>query len=169
MDLFTTFDVDRILEIKRTRLQEWINHGFIIPSQQTPSKGVKALFSREDLYGIKLFEELLKRGHSRERASIMVNWILGFPVQILEKPVNWDDDYFNIFEKSPDPEYQRKEMARYKKKYGLEPNERFGYSFSYSSEAEKVGPKDKESEHPTFIIMNIHLGTIKKMVDKKIE
>ena len=96
MKPFTTFDVEKILNIKRTRLQEWMNRGFIKPSQASAGQGTKALFTREDLYGIQLFSELLKFGLNRYVATRIVDWLFGRPIRIQDEPVKWDSDVLNI-------------------------------------------------------------------------
>ena len=68
MGKYTTFDVARIFKIDRTRLQEWIDKGFISPETPAAGKGTKALFSRDQLYSIKLAYWLLKAGKQRRDA-----------------------------------------------------------------------------------------------------
>lgn len=73
---FTTFDVERILEIKRTRLQEWINRGFVVPFKKADGKGDKTIFTHWDLYMVKLFEYLVNRGFSRVEASLRIKTLI---------------------------------------------------------------------------------------------
>lgn len=69
-ETFTTFDIIDKFELNRERLRDWINRGFVKPSVQVScGPGTKNLFSRFDLYGIKLFIHLLTRGFSRDYAS----------------------------------------------------------------------------------------------------
>ena len=78
-DEFTKADIEKILFIKRTRLQEWIARGFIVPSKKADKKGVANLFTREDVYRIALFFRLLNSGVSRERAiQIFENYNINF-------------------------------------------------------------------------------------------
>ena len=72
MDEYSTFQVSRILEIDRTRLQEWINRGFFAPHRKAAGKGTKAVFTREDLYRLELFALLLPWMH-RSRAKTISN------------------------------------------------------------------------------------------------
>jgi DNA-binding transcriptional MerR regulator len=65
---YTTFDILKILNIKRERLRKWIDEGFIIPDQKADGVGTKALFSLDSVYRIKLFLELLLIGLTREKA-----------------------------------------------------------------------------------------------------
>ena len=67
---FTTTDIAERLNIKRERIKNWISEGFVRPSiKQGSGPGTKHVFSLWDLYMIKLFEYLLKRGFSRSEAS----------------------------------------------------------------------------------------------------
>lgn len=71
MEQFSTLDIVRILNIPRERLREWLTRGFIRPSiQQARGQGTKALFSREDLYLVGMFRDLIGSGLSRESASV---------------------------------------------------------------------------------------------------
>ncbi len=157
MDLLSTFDVERILDIKRTRLQEWMDRGFIKPSQQSQGKGTKALFSREDLYAIKLFEELLKRGFNRDNASKLTNHLVGYPILHQDRSVEWDSDFFSIFEASPDAEEELKKMnlPAIMMSYGKIPED------PYYRGNEKFKEKN-------FIHTIINLKVIKQIVDGKI-
>lgn len=58
-DKFSTFDIERILGIKRSRLQEWIDRRLITPDIPAKGKGTKAVFSLNSLYCIALFDFLL--------------------------------------------------------------------------------------------------------------
>jgi hypothetical protein len=76
MQSYTTFKVEKVLNLKRTRLQEWLNRKFIKPSiQESTGLGSKALFSHEDLYCIKLFDELLKLGIQREDIARIIYFL----------------------------------------------------------------------------------------------
>lgn len=73
---FTTFDIAKILGIKRNCIQPWIDGSFIVPSiQKSTRRGTKNIFSREDLYRIRLFQQLLDSGISRGEASIYAKGI----------------------------------------------------------------------------------------------
>jgi hypothetical protein len=69
--MYSTFDVERLFKIKKTRLFEWIDpkYNYVIPSQRASGKGSKALFSIDDLYRLYLFINLLRLGSSRLEAS----------------------------------------------------------------------------------------------------
>jgi DNA-binding transcriptional MerR regulator len=91
-DNFSTFDVAKILGIQRSRLQEWIDAGHIEPSiQKAHGKGTRALFSKDDLYMIKLFVELLGKGFTRNRARSILGLMAG-PLKDVRK-ADWSTDY----------------------------------------------------------------------------
>ena len=74
MNEFSTFDVVKILAIKRDRLKDWMTREHIKPSiQEAKGQGTKALFNRADLYAIQLFQHLLNRGFPRKQAAKYVN------------------------------------------------------------------------------------------------
>jgi hypothetical protein len=69
-DRFTTFEVRDGLGIKIESLKDWQTRGFITPSiEKAKGRGTKNLFSRFDLYLIKLFESLVQRGFPRKHAA----------------------------------------------------------------------------------------------------
>lgn len=73
-DEFTTFDIEKILEIKRNCIQPWLDGGFVNPSiQRATRRGTKNLFSRDDLYKIRLFQLLLDSGISRKESGMYSN------------------------------------------------------------------------------------------------
>lgn len=55
METFSTFDVSGMFNVDRTRLQEWLDRGFFVPYQKAFGKGTKAIFTRNDLYRLRLF------------------------------------------------------------------------------------------------------------------
>ena len=57
---FIIKDVITILAIPRERFKEWVFRGYIKPSlQKAEGTGTKNIYSRFDLYAIKLFDLLL--------------------------------------------------------------------------------------------------------------
>jgi hypothetical protein len=76
-DEFTTFDIIKALGIPRERLQDWINRGFIKPTIPAEGKGTKAIFTRDDIYRIELFQKLIGMGLNRKTASCVqrVRWL----------------------------------------------------------------------------------------------
>ena len=72
--VFTTSDIAK-LGIKRERLKDWMERGFIVPSiQKADGQGTKNYFSIFDLYSITLFRTLLGYGFSRHSAGFRVRW-----------------------------------------------------------------------------------------------
>ena len=79
MNEYSTFDIIRILDIPRERLQDWMNRNFIIPSiRKAEGKGTKNVFSRNDLYGIELFSFLINNGIKRKVASSLIKHLVAF-------------------------------------------------------------------------------------------
>ena len=75
---FSTLDIVKRLGIPRERLREWMNRNFIIPTKPSKKQGSKAIFTREDVYGIALFKDLIERGVKRETASHYVNELIKY-------------------------------------------------------------------------------------------
>ena len=70
---FTTFEMAEGLSIKRTRLQEWIDGGYIVPViRKAKGKGTKALFNNQDIYYISMFHELVNFGLTRYMAARVI-------------------------------------------------------------------------------------------------
>ncbi|MDZ7699505.1 MAG: hypothetical protein U5R49_22065 [Deltaproteobacteria bacterium] len=67
---FLAKDIFDITGVKRNRLQQWLEYGFILPSIQVASgHGSRNIWSREDLYTISLFKKITESGLSRKVAS----------------------------------------------------------------------------------------------------
>jgi hypothetical protein len=73
MDRFFAGDVERITEVQRIRLYQWQRYGFITPSIQVAQKtGDKNIYSRDDLYKIAAFKELIENGlHGKVAARLL--------------------------------------------------------------------------------------------------
>jgi hypothetical protein len=70
LDQFTTFDIAKILGIKRSSLQQWIDFRFVEPSiARAEGRGTKNLFSAEDVFRIAVFRELYSAGLSQKYAG----------------------------------------------------------------------------------------------------
>jgi len=69
---FSTFDIVNALGIPFGRLREWINEGFIKPNIPAEGAGTKAIFTRDDVYGVALFKSLVEFGMKRKRAAEFV-------------------------------------------------------------------------------------------------
>jgi hypothetical protein len=68
-DEFSTIDIVKTLEIPRERLRSWMKEGFVIPTVPAQGQGTKAVFSRHDIYGVSLFNDLLDAGFRRDIAA----------------------------------------------------------------------------------------------------
>jgi hypothetical protein len=81
---FSTLDIVKALDIPRERLREWMNRGFIEPSQPAEGQGTKAVFSRDAVYRVALFRELLNKGFTRKKAAafLRINPLL----QVVDQP-----------------------------------------------------------------------------------
>ena len=72
-NLFSTFDAARLLGVPYQTLRSWLDSGFIAASgAQAHGRGTRTLFTRKDLYLMRLFSYLTGRGFSREVAERLV-------------------------------------------------------------------------------------------------
>ena len=72
-ETFSTFDTARILNLKRERLRQWANWGFIPGGMKVAfGKGYKIVWSRFQLYSISLFQKLVDAGLNRKTAATCV-------------------------------------------------------------------------------------------------
>jgi hypothetical protein len=72
-EYFTTFEAIKIIGIKRERLKDWLERGFLKATRvEETGPGLKAYFDRWGLYMIRLFLHLVEHGISRREAS---RWI----------------------------------------------------------------------------------------------
>lgn len=75
---FQMMDVEKICVLKRTRLQTWMERGWIIPSiQKATGHGTRNIFSRDDLYKIMAFKYMLEGGLTREVAAELIKAVEG--------------------------------------------------------------------------------------------
>jgi len=69
-EFFTRFEAADILGIARHRLRDWQERHYIIPTvQESDGRGTKNLFSREDLYWIRMFEYMVGQGIACGRSA----------------------------------------------------------------------------------------------------
>jgi hypothetical protein len=73
---FTIKDIIQILAIPRDKFKEWVFRNYIKPTQKAEGPGYSNKYSRLDLYAIKIFDDLVKNGFHRRRASSIVNFFL---------------------------------------------------------------------------------------------
>ena len=69
---FSTLDIVKALSIPRERLRDWMNNGFVVPTIKSEGQGTKAIFTRNDIYLVAFFVDLLKKGFKRYRASDLI-------------------------------------------------------------------------------------------------
>jgi hypothetical protein len=79
---FSTLDIVKALNIPRGRLRQWMDLGFIKPAYPSEMQGSKAIFTRYDVYGVGLFDDLLSKGFKRDMA--------GKIFREYAKPVNYE-------------------------------------------------------------------------------
>jgi DNA-binding transcriptional MerR regulator len=67
---YSTFDTAKILGVTRSSIQQWMNHGFIVPSlEQAVGRGSKNFFSKDDVYRIEMFRILSLAGIPQKEAG----------------------------------------------------------------------------------------------------
>jgi hypothetical protein len=72
-EYFSTFEAIKIIGIKRERLKDWLERGFLKATRvEETGPGLKSYFDRWGLYMISLFHHLVEHGISRKEAS---RWI----------------------------------------------------------------------------------------------
>jgi len=74
---YTTGNVCEVLGIDRERLRAWQLKGYVKPTKEAKGRGDRALFTKEDIYGIALFKLLLERGMKREVVSEIIGKFIG--------------------------------------------------------------------------------------------
>ena len=63
---YTTTQISKSLGISMESLRDWLLRGYVTPSVPSEGQGKKALFDFIDILGIRLFQELVLIGFSRE-------------------------------------------------------------------------------------------------------
>jgi len=71
-DNFSTFDIVKALDIPRERLRAWMKLSLIQPTIAAGGKGKKAVFTRQDVYWLELFRQLVEHGFGRNIAHLIV-------------------------------------------------------------------------------------------------
>jgi len=80
---FSTLDVCKILNLKRERLRDWMNRGFIEPGtylEQPKTAADIAVFHREELFRTYLFKVLLEVGYTRKYAAESVKRVMSLDI-----------------------------------------------------------------------------------------
>ena len=81
---FSTLDIVNALNIPRERLRDWMNHGYIKPTVPAEGQGTRAIFTIWDVYGVVLFQELIRHGYRR---NVIAEYVLNF-IKIEERTKN---------------------------------------------------------------------------------
>jgi len=72
MDIeYSQAEVEEMLGIKGTRIQNWIKIGLVGSFKGAPERGYTNQFNAKDLYIIKLLEIMIARGYSRKKVGKM--------------------------------------------------------------------------------------------------
>ena len=80
--VFTSPEVEEILDLKTERLRQWIKLKYIEPTIKATGSGTKNYFSKTDIYKIALFKKCVDSGINR--------WIAN---QVIEQYSNTEFDY----------------------------------------------------------------------------
>ena len=84
-EVFSTFDVLKILNIKRGRLVQWMKASYIPEGTQVAwGEGAKTVFGIDDLYSINCFKLLVNMGLNRRLSSECANRIDWSDVRFLK-------------------------------------------------------------------------------------
>ena len=70
MKEFSSFDVMKILDLKRERLRKWMHYEYVIPTKPADGRGTKSIFRLIDVYNVALFKKLVDAGMYRSKAKI---------------------------------------------------------------------------------------------------
>ena len=90
---FSTLDIVKSIGVPRERLRDWMNNGFVWPTISSKGQGTKAVFTRDDVYLVALFVDLLEKGFKRDRAS----GFIGKTSEILKKKGSKNLAYIIIY------------------------------------------------------------------------
>ena len=68
-DDFSTFDIQKGLELPQERLRQWLKNEYIVPAVPAKGQGTRASFTKTDCYRVELFRRLVDSGLKREIAA----------------------------------------------------------------------------------------------------
>jgi hypothetical protein len=155
---FSLSDVARIFKIERPRLQEWLRLKFLLPKFASPGPGSMAFFSKNDLYCIRLFIELLESGFNRDDAAFIVKTVQGkLSVRWHTRfPCDWDDDFLNI---SKNPSFEEGNNLS---------DERFIVTYGNPDISHYYIGQRKAFETKPYWNLIIRLNEIKERVDRSL-
>jgi hypothetical protein len=155
MEEFLASDIERINNVKRNRLQTWLERGWIVPSiEKASGHGSRNRFSKLDLYGIALFKHLIETARfAREEAA---EFLKAWAYTNKGKPANWSAMYnILIFLRGPNTSF-----CKFFSMYGA------GSDFSHLEQIRYEAMKETEGINWDSIFI-INFGKIKSDVDKK--
>lgn len=96
-DRFTTFEIEKALNIKHGCLRAWVNEGFIKPTWPAKGQGTKSFFTRLDVYKIAVFKILILYFKRSFAAKIIENaWIEGDSVWCQAEMLGAPDAMFDF-------------------------------------------------------------------------
>ena len=73
---YTTPELLKAVDIKRSRFQQWLDYGYVDPSvKNASSQGDRHLFSLKDIYTVAVFKSLIEYGFSRKLTGSMIDLI----------------------------------------------------------------------------------------------
>ena len=83
---YTSNDITKRFDITMGKFRDLVDRGFIEPSEKSTGQGKRALFNRIDIYALKLFLVLVKKGFSRKLASSLSQRFRGIdsPLKIFD-------------------------------------------------------------------------------------
>jgi hypothetical protein len=170
---FSIVDIVKRLGIPRERLQDWMNRCFVFTSdQEAAGQRTKAIFNRFDVYGIALFEYLVKeRFFPREKAAKFTKlWIQTTggvtsrsKKSLIEGQIKFDPSNVLIFINKSTPagkELVCEPVGIYGRKESEE-----GFQF-FKALGEILKNKLKGKPWDDFFVVNI--GKIKRQVDAQL-
>jgi len=74
---FTASEVEKITGVKRTRLQQWLEKNYIVPSVHVADGyGTRNIYSIGDVYRIEAFKRMVEGGLLREKAARLIKTMI---------------------------------------------------------------------------------------------
>lgn len=165
---FSTFDIMKALSMKRDKLRAWMRDGFIKPKYPAEGQGTKAVFTRWDVYGVALFNDLIDHGYKRKKIA---DYIHNF-IRCEEKSKNPEVEFILFRHEVINKNVQVDSMAITQKRTGNEVSWvmeiRSGRLGTYSEKSKSliVWPDMKELKNKNWDPENwdhIHLVNFKKL------
>jgi DNA-binding transcriptional MerR regulator len=100
-DQYSTTEICKALDIKYGRLREWVDRGYVTPSQRAEGSGDRTFFSKYGVYIVALFKHLIEvEGFDRQVAGERVQGVKGY----LDLARTWEEvkeSAYIIFSREP--------------------------------------------------------------------